>query len=156
MQHCGLTNLNHSDSAFVESPAFGLPFKVFALTVVTLILVWGARLWQANAHSVSDESAGWFLAAGALLVYTEWHILRSKTKVTATHLEQSWIWKKQVARQELAYAKVVRVRGLEWLIAPRLYARTVANKIVVFYGCSEAMLAEFSKVERQVRDATRP
>ena len=33
---------------------------------------------------------------------------------------QRWIWDKHMALDDLAFGKLIRVRGLDWLIAPRL------------------------------------
>lgn len=137
----------------LECSAFGVAFKSVALGVITLILVWGAMIWQESRLSVSPDSGGWYLAAAAMLVYTEWHIFRSKTRLDNQALLQTWIWQKKVEIAELAYAKVVRVHGFEWLVAPRLYTRTLTNRLTVFYASSEAMLQEFHRLERELKQA---
>ena len=46
----------------------------------------------------------------------------------------------------LAYAKLIRVRGLDWLIAPRLYVRTLDGKFAVFYAASPQLLKAFERL----------
>ena len=56
------------------------------------------------------------------------------TRWTPRALHQSWVWDKKMELGELAYGKLIRVRGLDWLIAPRLYVRTLVGKFAVFYA----------------------
>jgi len=43
------------------------------------------------------------------------------------------------------------VRGLEWLIAPRLYVRTLMGKFAVFYASSPEMVAEFERLVSELK-----
>ena len=101
------------------------------------------------------QSSGWLIAALAMMFLTEWHILRGKTYLTAEALEQSWVWRKRVLLPELAYARLIRIPGLEWLIAPRLYTKTFSNKLAVFYVTGPAMLAEMRRLEQHLQAAQR-
>jgi len=124
---------------------------MLAVTLVTLAMVWAWHMWSNGLIELTLQSSGWLGAALAMMTYTEWHILRGKTSLDSTLLEQTWIWHKRVPLQELAYAKLIRVRGLDWLIAPRLYTRTFSNKLSVFYAVSPAMLLEFSRLEKELQ-----
>ena len=85
--------------------------------------------------------------AGLLLILYTWiSILRSTTRLDANGLHQTWVWDKHMEFDDLAYCKLIRVRGLEWLIAPRLYARTLMGKFSVFYTASPDMTAEFERL----------
>ena len=53
--------------------------------------------------------------------------------------------------RELAYGKIIRVRGLEWLIAPRLYVRTLMGKFAVFYAADPKMLAQFERLVLELK-----
>ncbi len=92
----------------------------------------------------------WALSALALMVYTLWCILISVTTLTSTHLKQTFVWNKQLELRELAYVKLIRVSGLDWLIAPRLYCRTLLGKFAVFYTADKAMLAEFERLRDEL------
>ena len=136
----------------MRAPAFSPFFKLLAGAVVLAIAYWFARLWfdgKAGGGAVSIMS--WFIAALAMILYTWWHILRSVTSLDTTQLQQSWVWNKKVELRELAYAKLIRVRGLEWLIAPRLYVRTLMGKSAVFYSADPQMLSEFERLAAQLK-----
>ena len=137
----------------LECASFSVTFKLLAVVIVTLAALW---TWQMVSHGVLHatlQSSGWLAAALAMMFFTEWHILRGKTRLTADALEQSWVWRKRVALNELAYARLVRVPGLDWLIAPRLYTKTFGNKLAVLYVTGPAMLAEMRRLEQHVQAA---
>lgn len=133
-----------------DSPAFTPLFKGFSTTVVLLSAIWFATLWWQGALGPSTSSGiTWFVTGLLLMLYTLWHILRSRTRLDDRALHQAWIWDKHVELEQLVYGKMIRVRGLEWLIAPRLYVRTLTGKFSVFYAADPALLADF---ERLVQD----
>ena len=130
--------------------AFSLPFRLLATAMVFGIELWMYLLWQAGQLTPPGMSAaaamGWPLAALGVILYTWWKILTSRTTLTATALHQSWIWDKKMDVGELAYGKLIRLRGFDWLVAPRLYVRTLLGKFAVFYAADPAMLAEFERL----------
>ena len=77
--------------------------------------------------------------------------MRSATRIDSSGLYQSWLWDKHMDLRELAYGKVIRIRGLEWLIAPRLYVRTLMGKFAVFYAASPAMISEFDRLAAELK-----
>ena len=81
--------------------------------------------------------------------------MRSTTTLDTEALQQTWIWHKKMELGELAYGKLVRVRGFDWLIAPRLYARTLAGKFAVFHAASPELLAEFERLVAELKDFRR-
>ncbi len=134
-----------------DSPAFTPVFKLLAAVLVLSCAAWLGALWQQGAlGSGSSSGLVWFLTGLALMLYTGWHILRSRTRLDSSTLYQSWIWDKQLELRELAYCKLIRIRGLEWLIAPRLYARTLLGKFAVFYAADAALLADFERLVREL------
>jgi len=136
-----------SQGPSMQGPAFSRFFKVLATALVLGTSYWFLRLWLDGKVSGGAVSIlTWFLAALAMMLYTCWHILRSVTTIDAHELRQTWVWQKKMELRELAYGKLVRVRGLEWLIAPRLYARTLMGKFAVFYAADAVMLAEFERL----------
>ena len=124
---------------------------MLAVALVTMAMVWAWHMWSNGLIELTLESSGWMGAALAMMAYTEWHILTGKTTLDHQALQQTWVWRKRVDLRELAYVKLIRVPGLEWLIAPRLYTRTFSNKLSVFYAASPAMLAEFSRLEADLK-----
>ncbi len=117
------------------------------MLLVSLVVVWGWRMWAAGQIEANLHSSGWLLATLAMMAYTEWHIFKGKTSLDSTTLQQSWMWHKRVELCELAYAKLFRIRGLDWLIAPRLYTKTFSGKLAAFYAAGPDMLAEFQRLE---------
>lgn len=130
-------------------PAFSVPFKLLATVIVLACAAGFAQAWYGGKVS-GGTGGGWFLAGLALMGYTGWHILRSKTWIDETGLHQSWVWDKHMDLRELAYARLIRVRGLDWLIAPRIYVRTLMGKFAVFYAASPAMIEEFERLAREL------
>ena len=137
------------------APAFSRFFRSLATVLVFGCAGWMYALWDAGKLTPAGTSAwvalGWPLAALALMLYTWWHIQVSKTTLRADGLHQSWIWDKKMELRELAYGKLIRVRGFEWLIAPRLYVRTLLGKFAVFYTADAALLAEFERLIVELR-----
>lgn len=80
------------------------------------------------------------------MIFTVASIYRSQTTLTDKTLKQTWIWDKEVALPELVYAKLIRVRGFDWLIAPRLYVRTMMGKFTVFYAAEKPMIQAFERL----------
>ncbi len=136
----------------VASPAFSWPFKLLAVALIAMALGWATHMWSTGLLEWSLRSSGWFLAALGMMSYTVWHILNGKTTLDGTALQQTWVWRKRVELHELAYVKLIRVRGFEWLIAPRLYTKTFSNKLAVFYAISPAMLQEFQRIEQALKE----
>lgn len=135
----------------VESSAFSAPFKTLAVVMMTLAFGWAWQMWVNGLLQPTLQSSGWIAAALCMMAYTEWHIVRGKTTLDGTSLQQSWVWSKRTELRDLAYAKLIRVRGLEWLIAPRLYTKTFSGKLAVFYAVAPEMLAEFQRLELELQ-----
>jgi hypothetical protein len=136
----------------LEGPAFSRPFKLLVSVLVWGCAAWLLDLWLSGKMGVGlNVSAAWFVAGQALLLLTWWFILRSRTRIDNTGLHQSWVWDKHMELRELAYGKLIRVRGLDWLIAPRLYLRTLLGKFAVFYVADPALLADSERLVRELK-----
>jgi hypothetical protein len=135
----------------VTVPAFSRTFKLLALLIVAASASWMYQLWSTGrlaANSTVSPSNGliWLLSGWLLMAFTLGSIYRSKTTLTASTLKQTWIWDKEVALTELVYGKLIRFKGFDWLVAPRLYVRTMMGKFIVFYAADKAMITEFQKL----------
>lgn len=140
----------------VEGQAFSLPFKLLATVIVGGCAFWLAQLWSVGAlGSAKTGGLGWFLAGMALMGWTWLAIMTSRTRIDSEGLHQRWIWDKHMAFDDLAFGKMIRVRGFEWLIAPRLYARTLMGKFSVFYAASPEVIAEFERLISELKQARR-
>jgi hypothetical protein len=138
----------------VEGQAFSLPFKLLATVIVGGCAFWLAQLWSVGAlGSARTGGLGWFLAGIALMGWTWFHIMTSRTRIDRQGLHQRWIWDKHMALDDLAFGKLIRVRGLDWLIAPRLYVRTLVGKFAVFYAATPELIAEFERLVAELKQA---
>ena len=141
-----------SGGTSVEGPAFSPLFKLLASGVVFGTALWLVQLWASGKVGGGSASMlSWFIAGLAIMFYTWWWIVRSRTRLDAQALHQSWVWDKNMELRELAYGKLIRVRGLDWLIAPRLYVRTLTGKFAVFYTADPKMIAEFERLVAELR-----
>jgi hypothetical protein len=136
--------------------AFSLPFRLLALVIVLgcaygLLGAWSSGQLTYGAGTAASSGLLWALAAMALLLYTLWCIWTSHTTLSAQGLHQNFVWDKKMELRELAYVKLIRVPGLDWLIAPRLYCRTLLGKFAVFYAADAHMISEWERM----RDALR-
>ncbi|QHI96578.1 hypothetical protein GT347_00330 [Xylophilus rhododendri] len=138
----------------VEGQAFSRPFQMLATLLVAGCFSWVLRLWLRDAITWGPGMV-WVVAGLAMMAWTWVCVLRSRTVIDGLVLQQRWIWNKRLALGELAYCKVIRMPGLDWLVAPRLYARTLSGKFLVFYGATPALVAEFSRLSRELADFRR-
>jgi ABC-type multidrug transport system fused ATPase/permease subunit len=135
--------------------AFSRTFCLLAVAMVVGCAYWVFVLWSTGklttgAGSAAASGLNWALAALALMVYTLWCILTSVTTLTNSTIEQTFVWNKKLDLRELAYVKLIRVPGLDWLIAPRLYCRTLLGKFAVFYTSDVAMVADFERLRDEL------
>lgn len=133
----------------VEGPAFSRVFQSLTTVVVAGCMGWVWRLWQRGAIDYGPGLA-WVAAALALMACTWWAVMRSRTVVGADALQQRWLWNKRMDLADMAFCKVIRVPGLDWLVAPRLYARTLTGKFSVFYGATPELREEFKRLSQEL------
>jgi hypothetical protein len=135
----------------VRGKAFSVAFRVLALLLVEGIAWWAYLMWHNGKLGTSVTSSQlWLLAALVLMIITVFYVFRSVTSVSRSHLKQSWIWNKEMLVSDLAYAKLIRLRGFDWLIAPRLYARTHGGKFASFYASTPEVLIQFEEISNKL------
>ena len=136
----------------ISGKAFSVAFRVLALLLVEGVAWWAYVLWSNGKFGTSvPTSMLWLVAALILMAITVFYVFRSVTSITVTHLKQSWIWDKEMLVSDLAYVKLIRLRGFEWLIAPRLYARTHGGKFASFYASTPDVLMQFEKISNKLK-----
>lgn len=137
--------------AMLVGPAFGTGYRLIATGVMITLTVWGIRLLMDPVSDPFDRNivAGAMLAYG-LLLYMWWVMMRSKTTLTSSSLSQTWFWSKSTPLAQISYAKFMRIRGLEWLVAPRLYVRTGPGPFVSYFAASPALWDEFDAMAREL------
>jgi hypothetical protein len=130
----------------LEVPSYGRVFKAIALLFLVLSTSWAIQIQMDATTQHAHTTVLWVWAPWALMACTVGFICVGTTRLTSTAVEQSWLWAKRIEFQQLAYAKVIRVPGLDWLIAPRFYTRSLGGKIVVFYAADATMLSEMKRL----------
>jgi len=140
----------------VEGAAFSVAFKTLTCAVVLICGYWLLSLWLQGkfggaANLEGLRIAGWFILGWGLLACTAWFVVISRIRLDTTGITQSWMWTKHFDFDDLAVAQPIRVRGLEWLIAPRLYVRTLAGKFSVFYVSDTTVLLEMERLSLELK-----
>jgi hypothetical protein len=140
----------------VEGAAFSVAFKTLTCAVVLICGYWLLSLWLQGkfggaANLEGLRIAGWFILGWGLLACTAWFVVISRIRLDTTGITQSWMWTKHFDFDDLAVAQPIRVRGLEWLIAPRLYVRTLAGKFSVFYVSDTTVLLVMERLSLELK-----
>jgi len=140
----------------VEGAAFSVAFKTLTCAVVLICGYWLLSLWLQGkfggaANLEGLRIAGWFILGWGLLACTAWFVVISRIRLDTTGITQSWMWTKHFDFDDLAVAQPIRIRGLEWLIAPRLYVRTLAGKFSVFYVSDTTVLLEMERLSLELK-----
>ncbi len=140
----------------LEGAAFSRSFQAITGLIVLgsaygLLSLWQQGKFGGDTGLAGLKAAGWFIMAWALLAWTAWHVLQSRVRIDAQGIHQTWIWDKHMIFDDLAFAKLIRIRGLEWLMAPRLYVRTLAGKFAVFYVTDSTVLAECERLSVELK-----
>ena len=144
---------SHADG--IEGPAFSRAFHAITWATWLGSGYWLLHLWQQGKFGGDTgldglRAAGWFVLGWGLLAWTTWHVMSSRARFDSTGIHQTWIWDKRMAYDELAYAKLIRIRGLEWFMAPRFYVRTLMGKFAVFYVSSPPVQAECERLSAEL------
>jgi hypothetical protein len=114
---------------------------------------WLALVWiveNTRGHGGSGLLA-WFFAAFAMCVFFLYWILKSRTSLDSQALHQSWYTDKHVAIADMKDIAVMKVRGLEWLVTPRVHVRTLNGKFAVFHASDPRLLVELGRLARDLQ-----
>lgn len=150
-----------SSFEFTPSPASGLRAAAFPLVLKLLASTFALGSVLGAAVTIPLQAWGswrvmyaggwlWFLAGTAIVLWMTLYIWISHTTLTRDHLAQSWIWHKEVLLGELSHIRILRVPGLDWLVAPRVYAHTLNQRFTVLYVADHQMLSECERMQREL------
>jgi len=136
----------------VEGAAYGLTFRVTTAALVTGLTTWmGVLVAQGRLDLFDGRGGGLWMAAWAMLLAFAVAIWLSRSGIRNGRLYQRLFWVKEVAETDIAYARMVRIRRLSWLVAPRLYVHTRGLKIFALYAADAAVLDRFEQVAARHR-----
>lgn len=133
----------------MTSASFSLPFRVLAVALLLGLAFWA---YQLHGPQMVQMDYVWLWAAWGIMAYTVGHLVMGKTHLNSQTLEQTWIWHKKVDLRDLAYVKLIRIPGMDAIVAPRLYARTLMGKFTVIYACSPDMIEEFRRMQAELKE----
>ena len=132
--------------AVAEGPAFP-PFVKLLITAMT-VAVFAAGVLALDQAVLRQASlpAQLLVASGlAVLVLFNYWVIRSRIRIDARQIEQTWIWTKRVRWAEVVQAKMIYLPWLSWLIAPRLVVRGGAGLVTLFNAADPKVLAAFAR-----------
>lgn len=134
--------MNTTVHAAVEGPSFPIATKVMAVAavVMTVGLGWGARA-ELAAMRPPPELLMLACLAGAVVLWQLALILFSRTCITNDALSQGWLWQSRVPLAEITQVKLLRVKALDSVIAPRLVVRAGATGSRTFHIADPKVLA---------------
>lgn len=137
----------------MEGPAYSWAFRAGTALFVASLGFWLALVWlaeESRGHGGGGLLA-WFFAAFAMCTFFLYWILKSRTRIDSDALQQSWYTDKRVSIADLKEIGILRVRGLEWLVTPRVHARTLMGKFTVFHVADRALLAECERLSHELK-----
>lgn len=110
----------------------------------TLVLALAVMAWRNLDHplvrELSTHLSAFALVAAAIVAVGYWGVLYSRTSIDGHEIRQSGLLPRRVALADIGQLKLIRVRGLEWLITPRLVVRTRGSGLSTFYCADTCVL----------------
>ena len=145
-------------STVLESPAY--PPLLRVLSVVIVVDVIGFALWSLPALRSTTWSAGSLALlslAGIGVLWMGWWIVYSRTRLEGDVLSQTWLWNRRAHANEVTQLKLVHLRPLQKVIAPRLLVRRRNGAIAWFHSADPVLLTAFAeRVAAQAGRALQP
>ncbi|MGJ7581123.1 hypothetical protein ACSFA3_13150 [Variovorax sp. RHLX14] len=132
--------------AALESPAY--PPLLRVLSVVIVVDVIGFALWSLPALRNTTWSTGSLALlslAGIGVLWMGWWIVYSRTRLEGDVLSQTWLWNRRAHANEVTQLKLVHLRPLQKIIAPRLLVRRRNGAIAWFHSADPQLLTAFAE-----------
>jgi hypothetical protein len=131
----------------LEGPAFTWLVKALSSALVASLAYYG---WLSKDLMLSQQwswTALLFMvgAASFVLVIYFW-MLCSRTRITATGIEQTWVSPKKIAFTDITQIKLIHIPGLAWLISPRLVVKSRSPGSTVFHTADASVLNAFKRL----------
>ena len=129
----------------LESPAFPALLRTLAVVLVVDLFafaIWSLPSLRSTAWSTSALVV--FGIAALCVVWVGYWIVYSRTRLEGDVLIQTWLWNKRVSAQEVAQLKLVHIRMLERVIAPRLLVRQ-GPAVTWFHSADPRLLTGFAQ-----------
>ena len=132
-----------------EGPSFPSGIRILATLIVTAMLLWFYLAFD-RLLVAGLKTSSWLLIAVALAIVLScyFNIIYGRTKITATHVQQSWLWTKKVALVDISQAKLIDIPALRWVFAPRLVLRLHGGGFRTIHAADQAVLDCIRKLGR--------
>jgi len=134
------------NGAALECAAF--PPLLRTLAVVLVVDIFAFALWSLPTLRSAAWSAGSlavFGLAGLCVAWVGYWIVYSRTRLEGGVLTQTWLWNKRASAQEAAQLKLVHIRRLERIVAPRLLVRRRNGGLTWFHASDPQVLVAFGE-----------
>ena len=132
--------------ASIESAAF--PPLLRTLAVVLVVDLFAFAIWSLPSLRTADWTTSALVVMGIAALCVVWvgyWIVYSRTRLEGDMLVQTWLWNKRVKAQDVAQLKLVHIRMLERVIAPRLLVRRRMGGITWFHAYDPQVLIAFGE-----------
>lgn len=136
--------------AIIEGRAYGLLFRLLSVASVGGLTGWLIWLHTQRQLDIFDfRTTGWLTLPLSMLIAFAIALWRSRSGVDGDRIYQRLFWTREVIESDIASARLIRFRGLDWLVAPRLYVRTRGLKVLAFYAADSRVLTRFADVAKR-------
>lgn len=126
----------------IEGPSYHPAQKALATLIVVALMSFAVRIWPQLMQL--DAMGKAMLGIAVLAVLATWFgMLGSRTRIDGETICQRGLWTKEVRLAEITRLQLIHVRGLAWLIAPRLVVRTGGLTRQVFPAADPRVLDAF-------------
>lgn len=132
----------------VEGPSCSRSLKLLT-TGIVLAAAYG--LWsfpQIQGRDLPDPVRGLFAGALLVLFVGWWNTLTGRTSIDERAIRQTGLWNREVPLQDIRRCRLVHLRRLEWLIAPRLIVHSGMFGVKTFYAADPGVLQAFRRLIR--------
>ncbi|MDM0004001.1 hypothetical protein QTI51_03535 [Variovorax sp. J22G73] len=145
-EHATESATESATKSATEGAAFPPLLRTLAVVLVVDLFAFG--IWSLPSLRTAEwtTSALVVMAIAALcVVWVGYWIVYSRTRLEGDELVQTWLWDKRVKAQDVAQLKLVHIRMLERLIAPRLLVRRRMGGITWFHAYDPQVLIAFGQ-----------
>lgn len=130
--------------AGLRGPSYPLATKWLATLLVAAVAAWFTRLWPELQALPWKPEALPFVAAVVGIIGTGWWIvLTGETSIDNRAIRHKALWTREVALADITGVKLVRIPGLDALIAPRLVVRRKGFGVTTFTAGNRQLLGAF-------------
>jgi hypothetical protein len=129
----------------LESPAYPPLVRILAVVLVVDLLAFG--LWSLPALRTAEWSTPSLLLFGGAalcIVWVGYWIVYSRTRLEGDVLTQTWIWNRRADAAKVTQLKLVHLRWLDRIVAPRLLVRQ-GPAVTWFHSADARLLTGFAE-----------